>query len=222
LLCLLFTLQSALVGSFAFMGNAALAKDDTGRALHYFKLSGPISDGGIGLSSNPNVDMTMAKIHEKNNNFPEAERLLWRIDEHVGPDERVTMLLGQVMQYHKQTNELVSFYTTRLAENNHWQLVWEDYVGWLKRDGMYEQAIAASKESVIHNPSEIRLQIQLALLEIEFGDIDNAIVLATQMTTSFPDVAAPWMLLSRALDSFGDHTGARKAQAQAARIQGEH
>ena len=221
LLCLVFTLQSALVGSFTFMGNVALANDDTDRALHYYKLSGPITDGGVGLSSNPNVDMKMAKIHEESNNYLEAERLLWRINEHIGSDERVTMLLGQVMQYHRQTNELVSFYTTHLEENNQWQLVWEDYVGWLKRDGMYEQAIVASKDSIENNPNAIRLQIQLVLLEIEFGSIENAVRLATQMTAAFPGDPIPWMLLSRSLDAFGDHEGARKAQSQAAKIQGE-
>jgi len=221
LLCLVFTLQSAFVGSFVFMGNVALGENDERRALHYYKLSGPITDGGIGLSSNPNVDMAMAKIHERNSNFLEAERLLWRIDAHVGPDERVTMLLGQMMQHHEQTSELVSFYTTHLDANEQWELVWEDYVGWLKRDGMYEQAISASRDSVYINPNAIRLQIQLVLLEIDFGDVENAVVLATQMTTSFPGVAAPWMLLSRSLDASRNHDASRKAQAEAAKIQGE-
>ena len=220
-MCLVFTLQSALVGSFAYMGNVALMNGDNGRALQWYTLSGPLSDGGVGLLSNPNVDMAMVKIHEKNSDFREAERLLWRIDNHAGADERVTMLLGQIMQYHKQTNELVSFYTTQLIENSKWELVWEDYVGWLKRDGMYEQAIAISKDSVLNNPNAIRLQIQLVLLEIEFGNVDQAIVLAKQMTILFADESTPWRLLSRALDKSGDYDGARKALRMAVEIQSE-
>ena len=131
------------------------------------------------------------------------------------------MLLGQTMQYHKQANELVSFYTARLSEYSKWQLVWEDYVGWLKREGMYEQAISASKEAVTNNPDAIRLQIQLVLLEIEFGDVESAIALSKQMTNSFPKVVAPWMLLSRALDASGDYDAARNAQTEAEKIHGE-
>ncbi|MAI66933.1 MAG: hypothetical protein CMJ26_03530 [Phycisphaerae bacterium] len=221
LLCFLFTLQSAMVGTCTYLGNAALANKDVESALWYYRLSGPITDGGIGLSSNPNVDMAMAKIYEKSSDFREAERLLWRIEDHVGDDERVTMLLGQTMQYHKQANELVSFYTARLSEYSQWQLVWEDYVGWLKREGMYEQAISASKEAVTNNPDAIRLQIQLVLLEIEFGDVESAIALSKQMTNSFPKVVAPWMLLSRALDASGDYDAARNAQTEAEKIHGE-
>ncbi|MDG1137832.1 MAG: 4Fe-4S binding protein [Phycisphaerales bacterium] len=221
LLCFLFTLQSAMVGTCTYLGNAALANKDVESALWYYRLSGPITDGGIGLSSNPNVDMAMAKIYEKSSDFREAERLLWRIEGHVGDDERVTMLLGQTMQYHKQANELVSFYTARLSEYSQWQLVWEDYVGWLKREGMYEQAISASKEAVTNNPDAIRLQIQLVLLEIEFGDVESAIALSKQMTNSFPKVVAPWMLLSRALDASGDYDAARNAQTEAEKIHGE-
>jgi len=217
----LFTLQSVAVGSLRIMGDVALARNDSEKALQCYKLAGPLDDGGIGLASNPNIDMAMAKIHEQNHNYREAERLLWRIDGRVGSDERSTILLGQMMQYHKQTNELITFYSERLAENDNWELIWEDYVGWLKRDGLYEQAIAASKTSVEKNPEAIRLHIQLALLEIEFGNAEDAIVLATQMTETFPAVAAPWMLLSRALDTVGDQDGARKAQTEAAKIQGE-
>ncbi len=221
LICLLFTLQSVAIGTLRLMGDVALARNDNEKALRLYTLAGPLTDGGIGFSSNPNIDMAMAKVHEEDHNYREAERLLWRIDGRVGPEEHSTMLLGQVMQYHQQTNAIISFYSERLTQNDQWEKIWEDYVGWLKREGSYEQAIATSKTSISKNPNAIRLHIQLALLEIEFGNADDAVVLATQMTEMFPDAAAPWMLLSRALDTVGDHDGARKAQAEAAKIQGE-
>jgi tetratricopeptide (TPR) repeat protein len=220
-LCLLFTLQSVAIGTLRIMGDVALARNNNEKALRLYTLAGPLTDGGIGFASNPNIDMAMAEVHKKDHNYREAERLLWRIDGRVGPDERSTMLIGQTMQYHQQTNDINSFYGERLAENEQWELIWEDYVAWLKREGLYEQAIATSKTSILKNPNAIRLQIQLALLEIEFGNADDAVVLARQMTETFPGVAVPWMLLSRALDTVGDHEGARKAQAEAAKIQGE-
>ncbi len=85
----------------------------------------------------------------------------------------------------------------------------------------YEQAIEVSKESIANNPNTIRLQIQLVLLEIEYRKCYRCNLLATQMTKTFPSVAPPWMLLSRALDASGDHEGARVAQRRAAEIQNE-
>ena len=221
LFCFLFTFQSVAVGSFRIIGDVAFARNDNEKALRFYKLAGPIQDGGFGLASNPNIDMAMAKIHEQDHNFAEAERLLWRIDARVGSDERSTMVLGQMMQYHAQLEELKAFYSERLSEHGEWKLVWEDYVGWLKREGLYEQAIDASKNAVASNPDAIRLKIQLVLLEIDFGSLENAITLATQMSIDYPSQASPWMLLSRALDKAGDYQGARRAQSRAAEIQGE-
>jgi tetratricopeptide (TPR) repeat protein len=217
----LFTMQSSAIGVFRFLGDVAMTNNESEKALGYYKLAGPINDGGVGLVSNPNIDMSMAKIYEKQGQYQEAERLLWRVDGRVDSDERVTMLLGQMMQYHQQSLYIDAFYTGRLEENEQWELVWEDYVGWLKRDGMYEQAIVASKNAVVKNPDAIRLKIQLVLLEIEFGDIENAIAIATKMTKRYPTKPSPWMLLSRALDQSGDYDAAQKAQRKAAEIQNE-
>jgi tetratricopeptide (TPR) repeat protein len=217
----LFTLQSAAVRAFWVLGNLEVTNNNPERALSYFKLAGPLNDGGIGFASNPNIDLSLAKVHEGLGEYREAQRLLWRVDKRIPSDERVTMLLGQMMQHHQQTQFINSFYKQRLQENQEWELIWEDYVGWLKRDGMYSQAIEASKSSVEKNPNAIRLKIQLVLLEIDFGDIENAISIATQMSLDHPNKPSPWMLLSRALDRIGDREGARKAQRKAAEIQGE-
>ena len=98
-------------------------------------------DGGVGLASNPNVDIIMSKIHESRGEFLEAERLLWRVDWRVRPDAHATMLLGQIMQMNHAHQEIDSFYANRLESNQRWELVWEDYVAWLKREERYEKAI---------------------------------------------------------------------------------
>jgi len=123
------------------------------------------------------------------------------------------------MQYHQQELYIKSFYEERLSDNEQWDQVWEDYVGWLKRDGLYAYAIEVSTESVRVNPDAIRLNIQLALLEIEFGSIEKAIALATLMTEVFSNEPYPWMLLARALDKSGDYIGAMEAQSKAIEIQ---
>ena len=217
----LFTTHSALIQSCKYLGNWARERGDDERAMLYYKLASPFEDGGFAIASNPNIDMVVARYLEDQMQFTEAFRLYSRIDMRVGQDEMSTMLLGQNMQFHAQFVPINQHYVGRLRENPNWEIVWEDYVGWLKREGQYEQAIAASKTSVAKNPIAIRLQIQRVLLEIEFGDAENAVVLAKQMTGEFPSVATPWMLLSRALDTVGDYAGARNAQAEAAEIQGE-
>jgi polyferredoxin len=217
----LFTLQSTAVRAFWLLGNLEVANNNLDGARSYYKLSGPFSDGGIGFASNPNIDLPLAKVHEDLGEYGEAQRILWRIDKRIPSDERVTMLLGQMMQHNEQTQFINSFYKQRLQDNSDWELIWEDYVGWLKRDGMYSQAIEASKSSIDKNPNAIRLKIQLVLLEIDFGDNENAISIATQMSLDYPNKPSPWMLLSRALDKKGDYEGARKAQSKAAKIQGE-
>ena len=144
---------------------------------------------------------------------------IWRVDSRVGADENVTMLLGQMMQYHQQELNIKSFYEDRLNENKHWEQVWEDYVGWLKRDSFYAYAIETSMESVRENPDAIRLNIQLVLLETEYGNVENAIALATTMTEIFQNDPRSWRLLARALDKSGDYIGAMKAQSKAIEIQ---
>ncbi|MBT5366058.1 MAG: hypothetical protein HOL14_05995 [Phycisphaerae bacterium] len=74
-------------------------------------------------------------------------------------------------------------------------------------------------ESVRENPDAIRLNIQLVLLETEYGNVENAIALATAMTDVFQNDPSPWRLLARALDKSGDYIGAMKAQSKAAELQ---
>jgi tetratricopeptide (TPR) repeat protein len=219
LLVFLFTIQSGLVRICRALGNVAMANDESEKALGYYQLAGPMSDGGIGFASNPNIDTVMARIHETKGEFQEAQRLLWRVDDRIGPEEISTMMLGQLLQYDQQTQLIDSFYSERLVENENWELVWEDYVGWLKRDGMYERAISASKGAVARNQVAIRLQIQLALLEVDFGDVQNAIAIATLMTETHPTESTSWKLLARTLDKAGDQVGAREALHRAAELQ---
>ena len=219
LLVFLFTIQSGLVRTCRALGDVAMANDESEKALGYYQLAGPMSDGGIGFASNPNIDTVMARIHETKGDFQEAQRLLWRVDGKIGPDELSTMLLGQLLQYDQQAQLLDSFYSERLSENENWELVWEDYVGWLKRDGMYERAIAASKVAVIRNPLVVRLQIQLALLEIDFGDVQHAISIAISLTKTHPMDPTSWKLLARSLDKAGDRIGAGEAMRKAAELQ---
>ena len=218
-LALLFTVQSAAVGSFRFLGDRAKSNEKFDDALYYYKLSGPMTDGGVGIASNPNVDMTMSKIYELQGKYDESERLLRRIDSRVGMDERSTMLLGQIMQYHRQFVTVESFYEERLAEEPTWSLIWEDYVGWLRREGVVKSAIVNSKKSVELNPEAGRLKIQLVLLETEFGDVENAIYVAQQLAEQSPDSPTPWMLLSRALHQAGRLSESREAHLKAASLQ---
>ncbi len=215
------TLHSAAIQTSKFLGDYALSKNNIDSAMKFYTWASPFEDGGFALASNPNIDIKVAKYYESLLKYKDAERLLRRVDRRVGEDEKSTMLIGQNIQHHEQFVPIESFYKQRLSVHPQWKLVWEDYVGWLKRDGMHEQAIEVSKESIANNPNTIRLQIQLALLEIEYGNVTDAILLATQMTKTFPSVAPPWMLLSRALDASGDHEGARVAQRRAAEIQNE-
>ena len=218
-LAFLFTVQSAAVKTCRILGDVAMANEETDKALGYYQLAGPMHDGGLGFASNPNIDTAMARIHETKGEIQEAQRLLWRVDARVGPEERSTMMLGQLLQYDQQTLLIDSFYSERLVGNEDWELVWEDYVGWLKRDGMYERAIAASKVAVTRNPLAIRLQIQLALLELDFGDVQNAIAIATSMTETHPMEPNSWKLLARSLDKIGDSVGAREALQRAMQLQ---
>jgi predicted Zn-dependent protease len=84
---------------------------------------------------------------------------------------------------------------------------------------MYERAIAASKVAVTRNPLAIRLQIQLALLEIDFGDVQHAISIATSLTKTHSMDPTSWKLLARSLDKAGDRIGAGKAMRKAAELQ---
>ncbi|MDP6541349.1 MAG: 4Fe-4S binding protein [Phycisphaerales bacterium] len=160
----LFTIQSAAVGLLAVVGNAAAKRGDLNTALSYYKLSGPITDGGIGFASNPNVDLSMSKIQEAKGDLQEAERLLRRLNSFVGNDQTATMVLGQNLQLHRDPSLVEQFYIEHLTSNPDWTLVWEDYIAWLRREGRSKQAIEASKNANTMNPNATRLQLQWQLL----------------------------------------------------------
>jgi Flp pilus assembly protein TadD len=218
---LLFTTQSAAVFGFGMAGYFAQLNENEIDALLYYKLSGPISDGGIGLASNPNVDREMSKIHERRGEFSKAERLLWRVDRRVGPDAHATMLLGQVMQMNRAQQEIDAFYAYRLENNQRWELVWEDYVAWLKREGQYEKAIQMSRIAISINPDAGRLGLQNALTEMQHGDVEISVAFFTQETKRLPDNPNSWMLLARSLSAAGRTEEAREAATKASLLQNQ-
>ncbi|MBC8202387.1 MAG: 4Fe-4S binding protein [Planctomycetes bacterium] len=163
-LTLFFVMQSGAVQLLGFAGDSAAKNGDVQRALSYYKLSGPMIDGGIGFSSNPNVDLAMSKIHEARGDLQEGERLLRRLNNFVGEDQRATMLLGQNLQLHRDPQFVQEFYLETLKVNTHWTLIWEDYIAWLRREGRRDDAIDASFTANSTNPNAPRLQIQWELL----------------------------------------------------------
>lgn len=160
----LFILQSACVQLFTVVGNNAGKHGDLDKAYTYYKLSGPMTDGGIGFSSNPNVDLAMSKILEAKNEYKEAEFVLRRLNAFVGEEETARMVLGQNLQLHRNDETVESFYMNELGKNPNWTFVWEDYIAWLRRKGRHEQAVGASSRANTLNPNAPRLQIQWQLL----------------------------------------------------------
>ena len=215
----MFTIQSALVYGFWWAGDIARSSEDLDSALLYYKLSGPFSDGGVGLASNPNVDIVMSKIHESRGEFLKAERLLWRVDGRVGPDAHATMLLGQVMQMNHAHQEIEAFYANRLENNQRWELVWEDYVAWLKREGQNEHAIQMSRTAVSINPDAGRLRLQNALTEMQHGDAEISVAFFMQETKVHPNNPNAWHMLARSLSAAGRSVEAREAAAKASSLQ---
>ena len=161
---LLFVIQSAAVQLLGVAGNSSAKNGNLQRALSYYKLSGPMTDGGVGFASNPNIDRAMSKILEAQGDFQESERLLLRLNNFVGEDQKAMMLLGQNLQLHRETQLVQQFYLDTLEGHNHWTLVWEDYVAWLRRAGRHEEAIDASFAANTLNPNAPRLQLQWKLL----------------------------------------------------------
>jgi tetratricopeptide (TPR) repeat protein len=215
----MFTIQSALVYGFWWAGDIARSSEELDSALLYYELSGPFSDGGVGLASNPNVDIVMSKIHESRGDFLKAERLLWRVDGRVGPDAHATMLLGQVMQMNHAHQEIEAFYANRLEKNQRWELVWEDYVAWLKREGQNEHAIQMSRTAVSINPDAGRLRLQNALTEMQHGDAEISVAFFMQETKVHPNNPNAWHMLARSLSAAGRSVEAREAAAKASSLQ---
>jgi tetratricopeptide (TPR) repeat protein len=161
---LLFMLQSAAVKLLELSGESAAKNGEPTRALFLYKLSSPMTDGGIGFASNPNVDRAMSKLLESKGEFQESERLLRRLNNFVGEDETATMLLGQNLQLHREPKQIEQFYLDALAINPKWTLIWEDYVAWLRREGRQGDALQASFEANSLNTNDPRLQLQWQLL----------------------------------------------------------
>ena len=221
-LCLLvFTAHSAAIQSFKFLGDYAMKNEDSETAVRYYKWASPISDNGYALASNPNVDMAVALYYDSQSEHKRAERLFRRIDRRVGFDEESTTYLGRNLQYHAQFQLIDDLYSQRLSENPHWDFVWEEYIGWLRRDGLYERAIQQSTIAVNENPAVKRLRIQLALLELEFGDPEVAILISKELVDEYKEDPSMWMLFARALDRSGRREEAQHAVEIANQIQ-EH
>jgi len=164
LLTLFFTMQSAAVQLLAVAGTAAAKNGNLNSARSYYKLSGPMTDGGIGFASNPNVDLALSKIHEANGDLQEAERVLRRLNRNVKNDLTATMVLGQNLQLHHEPANVEQFYIETLDANPNWTLIWEDYVAWLRREGRHSDAVQASTKANSLNPNAPRLQMQWQLL----------------------------------------------------------
>ena len=211
LLVTAFFLQSVVVTTFHSFGDRALNKGDVQGAIHYYTLSGPIGDGGVGFLSNPNVDTTLAKLHEQENDFLKSEQLLWRAAERVGRDERVYMLIGQAKQKTGSRMSVDTFYTDSLLENPEWSFVWEDYVAWLKRQQLFDASIAASEHAIAYHPNNPRLILQYGLLMMEFGNPQIAVEIFMQMTEAMPIDPSWWMLLSKAHTIAGNQDAAKEA-----------
>jgi NAD-dependent dihydropyrimidine dehydrogenase PreA subunit len=164
ILTFLFVLQSAAVQLLVLSGNSAAKNGERTRALFLYKLSSPITDGGIGFASNPNVDRAMSRLFEANGELQEAERVLRRLNNFVGEDETATMLLGQNLQLHREFLQVEQFYLDALKTNPNWTFIWEDYIAWLRREGRQEEAVQASFEANSLNTNDPRLQLQWQLL----------------------------------------------------------
>ena len=211
LVVILFVLQSFIVSGSKLRGEMAIASGNQNAAIHWLKISGPLSDGGLGLLSNPNVDIALAKLYEANNNLDESERLIRRVIARVGEDEHAYMMLGQLLQLNTNQSEIDLFYTQKLEERPEWSLVWEDYVAWLKRQNMGQKAIAASKKALSSHPQNPRLTLQYGLVCMEFGDPEISVSIFENMTKTRPNDSTGWFLLSKAYNRAGDLNASRQA-----------
>jgi predicted Zn-dependent protease len=188
-------------------------------AMQYYTWASPFADGGFALASNPNIDVDVGKYHESQLNFEEADRLFRRLDYRVGGNEQTTLLIAHNLQNYAQFEPIDSFYFTRIANNPNWLLVWEDYVGWLKRDGFKNQALLASRAAVSSNPNAKRLRIQLALLELGHGNANDSVDIAKKLVEENKTDPSIWMLYARTLDGAGRREEAQNAVDMAQKLQ---
>jgi len=218
-LIFVFMLHSAAVQTSKLLGDYFSAKKDHASALQYYTWASPFEDGGFALASNPNIDVDVGKYHESQLNFEEADRLFRRIDYRVGGTEQSTLLIAHNQQNYAQFEPIDTLYATRLVKNPNWLLVWEDYVGWLKRDGMRNRAVVTSRAAVALNPQAKRLRIQLALLESEYGNADASVGIAKLLVDEFQTDPSMWMLYARTLDGVGRREEAQRAVETAQQLQ---
>ena len=218
-LTFIFTVHSATIQSFKHLGDYELKNNNTKSAMQYYIWASPIEDGGFALASNPNVDVELAKYYDAENEHQKALRLFLRIDRRVGSDEESTMLLGRNLQHHKQYAEIDALYFERLTNNPNWEFVWEEYIGWLRRDSLTDRAILMSTTAVDENPTAKRLRIQLALLHIDFGDPEVGVLVSSDLVNENQHDPSMWMLYARALDRSGRREQAQHAVGVANQIQ---
>ena len=219
------TAHSAVIQSFKLIGENALRNNDIASAMRYYKLASPFKDGGFAFASNPNVDKAVAVYLESELQFKEAERLFRRIHKRTG-DEYSAMLLAQNLQSHYQFTPINTFYSDKLEANPDWDTLWEDYVGWIKRSGMYTRALDLSRVAVEKNPRATRLKVQLALLEMDHGSPSEASKIMRGVLEEDNNNPSWWFLYARALEREGKNEESRKAiqtvrEIQAERAQGK-
>ena len=207
----IFAIQCGAVATLRIAGDAQLVAGDSDRALRLLRLSGPIGEGGVGLASDPNVDMTIARLEEARGDLDEAERLLRRVDRRVGPHEIASMRIGQVLQLRGDDAATAAFYADRLAANPTWPLVWEDRIAWLIRSGDAAGAVDASRSGLAANGTALRLLKQGVFVELNLGELARGIGLLEQVVDRVPDDVEAWATLARALQQAG-----RGAEAAAA------
>ena len=131
------------------------------------------------------------------------------------------MLLGQIMQMNHAHQEIDSFYANRLESNQRWELVWEDYVAWLKREELYEKAIQLSRNAIAINPNADRLRLQNALTEMQHGEVEISVAFFTQETVEHPKNPNAWQMLARSLSAAGRPEEAREATTKAASLRNQ-
>ena len=207
----LFFIQSVTVTTFHTLGDREISKGNLDLAKNYYILSGPISDGGFGLLSNPNVDTTLAKIHEQLNDSETSHNLLIRAATRVGRDERIYMLIGQSKQQIKSRSSIENFYNDNLLKNPEWSLLWEDYVAWLKRQELFVKSISSSKKAIKNNPGNTRLMLQYGLLMMDTNDPIEAVNIFNKWISIRPNDPTGWLLLSKAHTMCGNHQEAQEA-----------
>ncbi len=216
---LLITLQSGAVSGLHSAGDYSITKGYFPEAMGYYKLAGPIDEGGLGFASNPNMDTSLAKLYEYQGEYELSEKLLIRVVDRVSGNENAVMMLGQVMQFNHSFQHINQFYESSLESHPEWKFVWEDYVAWLKRGGAAQAAINVSTNAITFNPKTNRLLVQHALVQMQFGDATIAVKIFEQLTVKKPQDPNNWFLLSKAQNAAGDLEGSQASFERGSKLQ---